>query len=485
MPTADAKLVGRDAALLAAALRHLALQRSLPDMARVMGSHLAVLLSGSADCVFHDPEGSCLWREGHTMGDLPSSSGLIGALLWNPQQLVVPRADADPRYRKAVDLPDGKGDEAIALQPVLGANAIVHAVLVVAREPGEQFSARDRAILAGFAARVAPIFESLHLELLAAEQPEHTVTAGDHLFDPAVLAAHRAGKLQGELVDLPGLMPAAAYPLALVTVIILLLLGSAYHVDRYAHGPGVLLARDGALVTAPIAGVFDHYVVQNGEPVRAGQPVAYLKADLQRNDLKRATRELEHALAARLAAPSDTTIEASAAAAAIAHARARERLAELTLTAPRDGIVTDARLSGGQAVSAGQTVTSVLPRSARFVLVAALPPHHRPALRREQRLLLELKGYPHTQQDLAVAAVGDRVLTSAEIEALFGRDLGDAINADRGAVIVEAPFERTHFSFEGASYALHAGMVGTADVVIGSEPALFMLAPFLKDWVSL
>jgi multidrug efflux pump subunit AcrA (membrane-fusion protein) len=473
-----------EARVLAAAVRHAAMQRSLEGLARATCHGLADLVAGERHyCLFYDAGGRTLWREGdaHASTEIPSTTGLVGFAASTRSAIAVECASSDPRYAREADDPAGRGNERLAVHPIVDSRGEAQAVVVLVRSAGESaFAPRELHLISIFSRQLAPLFEAANFAALGSDFEDEPTVVDRSPFDPAAIAAFEESRDQGELLDLPRLLPGWAYALVTALVIACAIASVLVRVNRYATGPAIVIATDGVDVTSPVDGIVERVEVRPGDRVAAGAIVARLRADAEENDLARAEREFEQRLALRLEDPADEQLEAAVAEARLALDRARARVEERWLVASRDGTVGDVALEPGAAVSPGQTVVSLVPEAGELRLRAIVPAHHRPALTPGQPVRLEIDGYPFTYEHMTVTRVGERVLGPSETRAALGREFGDAVETRGPIVIVEASLDRPSFDVDGVRYRFHGGMTGEADVRVGDDPLAFVLAPVLK-----
>ncbi len=122
-----------------------------------------------AHCLFCDDETGAVWSgTDETSHDAHASEGLVGFAIRTGTGITLPRADADPMYRRDIDDPRGNGQERLALQAVVGPDRHVHAVIVAVRERGgPAFDAHDLARLEALAAALSPYLMQLELQIEA------------------------------------------------------------------------------------------------------------------------------------------------------------------------------------------------------------------------------------------------------------------------------------------------------------------------------
>lgn len=126
----------------------------------------AITLLTAADrahCLFHDPATGALWsearrREGND--DRQAVAGLAGWSAQTGQTIRVSPAGDDPRWLQEIDDPDGKPQSRLLVQPIIGADRRVHAVLVAVRRwRHTDFGDQEQQALAAFAALAGPALD--------------------------------------------------------------------------------------------------------------------------------------------------------------------------------------------------------------------------------------------------------------------------------------------------------------------------------------
>jgi GAF domain-containing protein len=116
-----------------------------------------------AHCLFHDPMTGALWSEARRRSggdDRHAMGGLVGWAAQTGQTIHANPAGDDPRWLQELDDPEGKPQSRLLVQPIIGADRRVHAVLVAVRRWSHaDFSADQLAALASFAALAGPALD--------------------------------------------------------------------------------------------------------------------------------------------------------------------------------------------------------------------------------------------------------------------------------------------------------------------------------------
>jgi GAF domain-containing protein len=134
-----------------------------PDRAAIeeLGAAAIVEVTNAdrAQLLFHDPATGAVWSEAKQRagGDTRRAAfGVVGWCAHTGHAVLASPAGDDPRYVLDLDDPDGKPQARVLVQPVIGADLRVHALLVAARRwRRTDFTADDRAALRDLAALIA------------------------------------------------------------------------------------------------------------------------------------------------------------------------------------------------------------------------------------------------------------------------------------------------------------------------------------------
>jgi len=448
-----------------------------------------------AYCLLYDPEDGVLWSrasglEGEERHE-SSAVGLVSFVARTGRPVRVERATEDPRYEREADDPAGGPSAHLLAVPVKAeAEGRVLAVLCAVRgsdlHPGRApFSAADEEALALLAATVAPPLAQLGLAArLEAEgrardrvlRERTTEVFREEALDHYVAAAAR----EGDWLRLSPRWTNATFWLLVGLVAAFLIYSLVGTVDEHSTGPAVVRLSGRTEVTASQEGLVTAVEVRPGDRVAAGQPLVRFQSAREAAELERIEHAWELQLVEHLRdlsapAPSQALIALQA-----ERDLARARLDERVVRAPRAGVVRDVRSRPDQRVVPGAILLSLTGVASRPSLMALLPGEHRPLLRAGMPLTLELRGYGHAPQHLAITAIAEEVVGPEEARRLLGPEVAAAIPLDGPLVLVEARLPGTTFEAGGERYELHDGMWGTAEVRVRSEPLLAALVPGLR-----
>ena len=441
-----------------------------------------LLNARSAQILFYDPETEALWSASRGLDEQESTAaGILGFVARTSSSVRLPDVDLDPRFEAETDNPRGSpGDRLSAVhlpRPTLhtASETSVLAVLSVVRPKGDEpFSDEDLQLLTFFAQQIAP----RALVLLSDAQPD--ASPSDHLFRKEALDHHRQGlKDHGDILRIsPGWIN-AVYWLLLLFLSCGLLYGIFGTINQYASGPALVRATDRTEVTAPFSGTVTTVDVQTGEAVAAGQRLLTFYNAQEAAQLERVKHEIRLQLLNRLRNPSDQATERALISLQAQREQAETQLAERTVFAPIDAVISDVRTSPGRSVQPGQVLISLSQRGAGLGIIALLPGHFLPQVRAGMPLRLELSGYKYAYQTLTVESVAEEVIGPTEAQRLLGPH-SDTILVEGPVVFAYARIGSRQFESNRQEYDLHDGMSGIAEVRVQQERVLFALVPALK-----
>ncbi len=449
-----------------------------------------------AYCLLHDPTRDVLWSRNTGLESEEryesSAVGLVSFVAHTGRPVRVERATEDPRYEREADDPLGGRCEHLLAVPVRAPAADenrVLAVLCAVRDAHPApFSPADEAALELLAATVAPPLAQLDLaarlegegRLLDRKLHERAT----EVFREEAVEYHVAmGSRDGDWLRLSPRWTSATFWLLIALVTAFLAYSLVGTIDEYATGPAVVRLSGRTEVTASQEGIVTAVEVRPGDRVAAGQPLVRFQSAREAAELQRIEREwdlqlIEHLRDLSAPGPSQALIALQA-----ERDLARSRVEERVVRAPRAGLVRDVRSRLNQRVGSGDillSLTGAASSASRPMLTAVLPGEHRPLLQARMPLILELRGYGHAPQRLAITAVSEEVVDPDEARRLLGPEIAAAVALTGPVVLVEARFPQVTFEADGKLYELHDGMWGTAEVKVRSEPLLAALVPGIR-----
>jgi membrane fusion protein (multidrug efflux system) len=467
--------------------RRLAVQRDAAGAAQIAESAVLDLTGAErAYCLFHDPDSGELWSESESEeGERNAAAGLAGFAARTGGGVSAERADADPRYARAVDDPRGDGSERILAHAVAGGDGVVHAVLVAVRpERAAPFTDEARALLASFARQAGPLLHQLSLQveadaLIENQARDETGLAGD-LFRSEAIEAYTAHREAGDVVRVSPVWVKWSYWFLLMVLLAGIVYASIGTVGVYSSGPAIVRMTGRTEITVVQQGSIESVLVVPGQRVREGQLLARFYDAEETAELDRLEQQFESQLVEFLRNPNDDDISRALAATRGEKERAEARLEERHARAPHDGVISDVRVRTGQHLAPGDVVLSLIRDDSDLSVIALLPGADRPQLRSGMKIRVELSGYKYAYQDLVIDTVSDEVVGPAEARRFLGSQYADTVSIGGPVVLVTMTLPSRTFEADDRSYTYHDGMQGTAEVKVRSERIITALVPGLR-----
>lgn len=468
---------------LVASVRQIAMQRDLLGVSTVAAQTVTGLAGGARGYFyFFDAETSMLWDdEGF---EVSAQYGMAGIAARSRVARIAHRAAHDPAYVHSVDDREGTGAERLLAQPIVSPGGEVHAVVVVVRHASlDPFSSTEIALVALWAAQVAPLLNMLHLESEAHSAHFAAEVVGlDSIYRQDALAHVAGGNLNmGPLVGTVPWFLRHAYLLAIVGLILAVGFVGFVPVNEYARGPAVVVSTGVHDISTSRDGVVEALEVRPGDVVEEGQILARLSADAERAELARAEAELERIVHTRLRRPAQDGLDVEVARARVARDRAAAQVETTLIRSRVTGRVGDHRVDVGRSVAAGEVVMTVLRSQHGNPIVRALVPgRHRPALEVGQPVTLDLDGFSDGKQRLVVSAIHEEVVGATEMRRIAGAQIADALALDGPAAVIEMRLDDDTISAGGRTWVVREGMTGRAFVSVRRRPILLLLFPEIE-----
>lgn len=437
-----------------------------------------------AHCLFFDPDSASLWSEAKQRADGDDRRAIGGMVGWTARTglpcAAVVAAD-DPRYVADIDDPDGDPATPILVQPIIGADNRVHAVLVASRRARRAPLGPSAAVtLARFAALAAPLLDQLSTHVEGQQLIETERGDASPLFREEAIEA--AGPQQwGDVVRLAPRWLAWAY-----WILVVLLAGCVAFlwfgtVNTYSAGPAIVRSTARTSISTRTAGTISTVEVAPGDRVAAGAVIARLDDGGQRAAMERLDHELETALRNHMLDPADAGADASLRALRLQVSQARASLGEREIRATAAGTISDLRIRPGQHVEPGDVAASVVDGDGGLEVIALMPGEDRPQLAPGMALRLELTGYRYAYQAVMIDSVSPDVMAPAEARRVLGTDVAEGIQIGGPVVLVHGHLARHEFDDgDGRSFTYHDGMIGSAEVQVRTERILFALVPGMR-----
>lgn len=471
-----------------------------PDTAARAAIAAVVQLAGAdrARCLYCDDESGQLWSGAPEPGEegrddsggdgedgdrTPGWSGIAGFAARAVAGVIVPHAAEDALYRPEIDNPGGTGRERLAVQPVVGPDGHVHAVLIALRDATRPpFSHADLDRLEALAAAWAPYVLQLSMRVEADQILGDRLDRGpsDMFRQEAIVHLVRRGQ-RGDVVRVhPGWIR-AAYWLVLASLLALLGFAALAHVHEYAEGAAVVQFTGRSELIAHEAGTIASLDAVRGQRVERGQVLARLHDAEQVGQLRALETEFESKLVAYLQSPYDPAVKQALGQTRSQRDSARLSVESRTIRAPHAGVVKEVLVRNGQRVEVGSVVASIVadPGAEGIKVIAFLPGGERPRLRAHQPLRVTLPGYRGVYLESEVRAISE-VIGAAEARGRFLSDrLGDSVPLTGTVVVVEGRLSSSTFEADGETFQLHDGIIGQAEVRLQSRSVLESVIPGL------
>lgn len=464
------------------------------DVAREVKAAITSLVGADrARCIYCDEDSGEVWSGTVAIGEdsdplqsaPPGLGGVAGFAARAVAAIALPRAGGDPLYDPRIDDPEGTGRERIALQPVLGPDGHVHAVLVAIRtEQRPPFTGEDLDKLEALALAWAPSLLALSMRLEADQiLGDKLDEAPNEMFRQEAIDHLVRKGARGDVVRVhPGWVRAAYW-----LVVLALLGGGAFaalaRIHQYAEGPAVVRFIGRSDVVAFETGTIAALEVARGQNVKAGDALARLHDTEQAARLRGLDGEFERKLVAYLQTPADPNVKSALAAVVSQRESAKAGVESRVIRAPHDGVIKEVLVRNGERVEAGKAVLTIVenPSLEGLSVLAFLPGSERPRLRAHQKLRLTIPGYRGATIGGEVRAISNEVLGANEARARYlGERLGESLPIKGSVVVVEALLKSPEFESDGQKFQLHDGMIGIAEVKLQSRTVLETVVPGLQ-----
>ncbi len=302
------------------------------------------------------------------------------------------------------------------------------------------------------------------------------------LFRAEAIAALEAPVAKGAPLALLPMWTGAAYWFVVLMVGAAVLFAALASVGEYAEGPAVVRV-DGRLdLTAPTGGLVLTVEARAGLAVKRGQRLVQLHSQAEQQQLDQLQREIDLRLVRLLTHPAEEATRQALVTLRAESEQAEARLRMRALVAPRSGVVRNLRVRPGQMLNPGDPVLSLVDeRPASYEVVALVPGHFRPLLRRGQPMRFALEGYPQVHETLLVESVSDEAVGPSEARRALGPELADTLPVQGSLVLVRGRLPGPTFGFQGGWYRYFDGLPGRVDVRVRSLRVALMVFPPLGE----
>jgi hypothetical protein len=385
-------------------------------------------------------------------------------------------------YVRRVDDPEGDGSERLALQPVVGPDGHVHAVLVAVRSNARAaFDADDLARLEAFAVAVSPYLMQLELQLEADAIIGDELERGrSEIFRQEAIAAFVRRGRRGDVVRVHPRWIGAAYWLVLCAFAAAAAFVALARIPQYTDGSAIVRYTDRKNVVATESGTVASIEVARGQRIHAGEVMARFDDLEQRARLRALETDFERKLVAYLQSPADPGVRQGLAQVVSQRETTLAGAESRLVRAPDDGFVGEVMVHRGQHVTPGAVMMSIAHDNdrERLSLLAFLPGRDRPRLHAGQTLRLRLPGYRSALVTAKIAAISSEVLGLEEARRRYLPDgMADSVSTAGPVVVVEAHLQSPEFEADGHRFVLHDGMVGRVEVELETQSLFHTLWP--------
>ena len=128
-------------------------------------------------------------------------------------------------------------------------------------------------------------------------------------------------------------------------------------------------------------------------------------------------------------------------------------------------------------IAPGDPLMTVVDGAAAAEVIALLPGGDRPELRAGMELRLTLDGHGSSEIRAVIDEVGSQVIGPHEARRTLGAGIGDALRITGPVVVVRARLASGSFESGGDRLPFHDGMLGAAEVEVGSRRLITALVP--------
>jgi membrane fusion protein (multidrug efflux system) len=272
------------------------------------------------------------------------------------------------------------------------------------------------------------------------------------------------------------------YWLLVVAFASALLYASIGTVHEYASGPAVVWMSDRRDVTATVTGTVRSVEVKPAQTVEEGAVLVRLNDEREAADLERIEREFELQLVKALRDPGDPAAREALTLLRTQKDVALSRRDQLTVRAPRAGVVGDVRIRPGQLLQAGDVAFTLMSPEGHAAILAMIPGQYWPQLRQGMLARFEVTGYRYSYQEMTVESVGAQIIGPNEVQRYLGQEIADTVKLNGPVVLVEVRPKSPRFLVDGREFDFHHGMIGTAELQVRTERIALAVAPGLR-WI--
>jgi len=271
-----------------------------------------------------------------------------------------------------------------------------------------------------------------------------------------------------------------AWMAAVALLVVALAAAPFVRVNRYSVGVAVVREPTRTEVLSLTAGTVAGVHVQVGQEIEAGDPLVSLDDALVRADLVRLERAWADEMRRHLLAGTSAAAVSALAGMRDQIDQARERLRRTVVRATRSGRVGEIRVVDDQPVEVGERVAALVDETPSPQLIALMPGSNIDDFEPRQVLRYSPAGHPRHHFDVVVTAVDPVVVGPAEARRWLGERMADGVPLDGPVAILVATLDPAGFVIDDEIHPWQDGMVGRAQLEVGSDSVLDLLLP-LKE----
>jgi multidrug resistance efflux pump len=304
--------------------------------------------------------------------------------------------------------------------------------------------------------------------------------APGRLFRREALKHATEAQVEGDVLRISPAWTRWAYWLLMAAFVVALAYSIFGTIYEYAGGPAVVWIAGSSDVTATAPGTISSIDVTPGQRVEAGARLVRFHAAAESAELARIEREFEMQLVKVLRDPADALVRQTLTSLQAQKELAAAKLEELSLRAPRAGVVGDIRIRPSQLLRAGDVVLTLLGEETDCSIMAMLPAHYRPQLQPGMSIRFEVTGYRYAYQEMRIESVSAQIIGPNEVQKFLGQEIADTVKVTGPLVLVSARPPSCTFEVDGEQFHYYHGMNGTAEARVRAESILVALVPSLR-----
>jgi len=368
------------------------------------------------------------------------------------------------------------------LIPIATSSDTVAVIQLIRNGRQPAFGPHEYMIISAIARDCASVLH--HLVVQHLQQRHENAIDQKSLYRPEALQHHRKKGSEGTVTDLSPKWTRIAYPFLVISLIAAFIGSLLLRVHVYSSGSGLVMY-DGTPVSVQANGNLEHWFVESGQYIHAGQAIAQLSSQQQKADYAQAKGEADNAIRSFLQDDTDDQARKNLKAAGIALAHAQAQLDQRIIRAPADGKISDLRAGIGETVQAGKQIATIFAPGARPIAYAFLPASDRPRIKPDMPLQVAIEGFKKKRAKLRIISMTTETFGANEVRNYVGQGLADSLKLPNdGATyfLVKAEFDMDRIQIGDKSYDLVHGMPIKGEIAIETRPFLADVFPFFEKY---